>query len=64
MSSHIHKAATFTDTDFFFKPFRYDDELPFPTYFWPLSSIFAALGFMPGKEVKAEKVGNLGLQDR
>jgi hypothetical protein len=26
--------------------------------------VLSALGFLPGKEVKAEKVGNLGLQDR
>ena len=25
---------------------------------------FAALGFLPGKEVKNAKIGNLGLQDR
>jgi hypothetical protein len=25
---------------------------------------FVALGFLPGKEVKQAKIGNLGLQDR
>lgn len=29
-----------------------------------LISVLAALGFLAGKEVKGEKVGNLGLQDR
>lgn len=27
-------------------------------------TFFVALGFLPGKEVKAAKIGNLGLQDR
>jgi hypothetical protein len=27
-------------------------------------SVLAALGFMPGKEIKDAKAGNLGLQDR
>jgi hypothetical protein len=26
--------------------------------------VFAAFGFLPGKEVKDAKIGNLGLQDR
>jgi hypothetical protein len=27
-------------------------------------SLLVALGFLPGKEVKEAKIGNLGLQDR
>jgi hypothetical protein len=27
-------------------------------------TFFVALGFLPGKEVKAAKIGNLGLRDR
>lgn len=34
-----------------------------PLYF-QAPNLVVALGFLPGKEVKAAKIGNLGLQDR
>ncbi|KAI9454072.1 carotenoid ester lipase precursor [Lactarius psammicola] len=35
-----------------------------PIVFVSMNYRLSALGFMPGKEVKAEKIGNLGLQDQ
>jgi hypothetical protein len=44
------------------KPLWYDEtrSLASATYLTPL----AAFGFLPGKEVKSAKIGNLGMRDR
>jgi len=39
-------------------------EVESPKYSQPLISILTAFGFLPGKEIKDAKVGNLGIQDR
>lgn len=58
------------------RPFYHNDWLRRPPLAFPVCHIsfllsrtfsgicLAALGFLPGKEVKNAKIGNLGLQDR